>query len=204
MPAPSPQSSRVRTVIIVVIALFVVAAMVAPAALAHAQLLSSDPEDGATLPTADQVVLTFNEDVNPDFVQIVVTGPEGSLTLDPAVVEGAVVTQPMTPLSTGVHTLTYRVVSADGHPVSGAIGFTLTDVPAPGTASAGATEAPTTPERPTVMSGGDGAAVVDEGPLAEESGTVFSPLVWLLAGAVLVALVGAGTWLARQRRHPEH
>jgi copper resistance protein C len=203
MPGPSPQPSRMRTVIIVVIALFVVAAMVAPAALAHAQLLSSDPADGATLATTDQVVLTFNEEVNPDFVQIVVTGPEGSLTLDQAVVEGAVVTQPMTPLSAGVHTLTYRVVSADGHPVSGAVGFTLTDVPGPAT-SAGTPEPPTTPEQPTVMSGGDEATVVGGEPAVEESGAMFSPLVWLLAGAVLVALVAAGAWLARQRRHPEH
>ena len=205
----SRSNSRLRTVVTVVIALFVVAAMVAPAALAHAQLLSSDPEDGASLPTTDRVVLTFNEEVNPDFVQVVLAGPDGgALSLDDPVVEGTVLTQPVTPTTSGEHSLTYRVVSADGHPISGRIAFTLTDVPgSPGDGSGGGSsaEAPTTPQQATAMStagAGPAAAAGDTG--ATDGSGSGSSLTWLVVAAVLAALAAGGAWLARSRRHPQH
>ncbi|MCA1781629.1 MAG: copper resistance protein CopC [Dermatophilaceae bacterium] len=201
----SRSNPRLRTVATVIVALLLVAGLIAPAAFAHAQLLGSDPADGATLATTDQVVLTFNEDINPDFVQVVVTGPDGVIPTDEATVEGGVLTQALTPTSSGEYSLAYRVVSADGHPISGRIGFTLTDVPgsAASTTTAGSTvEAPTTPEQPTVMSGDEVAAAEAVDP--QESGTTLSPLVLLLGALALAALAGAGAWLARQRRHPEH
>lgn len=199
MPASSPHRHRVRRLVSSLLAFVIVTAAVAPA-FAHSQLLGSDPADGATLATTDRVVLTFNEAVNPDFVQVVVSGPDGELTLAGATVEGAVVTQPVTPESSGEHTLTYRVVSADGHPISGRIGFTLTDVTvaAPGEES----EPPlTTPASPTVMSsaGAVAEAADDGGP---EGGSGLGG--WVVGGLALAGLAGAGVWLVRRGRHPEH
>lgn len=88
-------------------------------AQAHDALVSSNPEDGATLkkePT--QVSLTFNEDVGrPAFV--VVRAPDGSRldAGDPQVVDATVTQQVDHFGSAGGYTVSYRVVSADGHPV---------------------------------------------------------------------------------------
>lgn len=97
---------------------------VAPS-FAHAQLLSTDPTDGSRLENApSQVRLTFNEPV-----QVV----EGATRLfssggDSTVVEAHAVDSTVTvdlppDLSDGGYSLTYRIISADGHPVGGSVTF---------------------------------------------------------------------------------
>lgn len=133
---PSRRLSVVVTIVLV-FALAVVAiapAFAAPAARAlpmHAQLLGSTPADGSTVETAAEVVLEFNEEVNPDFVAVRVAGPDGAEVDGAPVVDGRRVTQALrTDLAAGPHTVTYRVVSADGHPISGSVTFTTTAAPA--------------------------------------------------------------------------
>jgi methionine-rich copper-binding protein CopC len=213
MRSSPPRSTGLRAVTIV-IALLVIAAMVAPAVLAHAQLLSSDPANGANLATTDAVSLTFNEDINPDFVQIVAEGPQGDVADGDPVVAGPVVTQPIAPTASGAHTVTYRVVSADGHPVSGSVTFTLTAV-APETATETVTAEPTSAEpttgtatdepetpAPATPVSNDEAVASATGADEDEGGST----AWLVAGAVAaLAAVGGGiAWAARSRRHPEH
>lgn len=101
-------------------------ALTASPASAHAALVSTDPADGSTVRTAPTTVtLTFNEVVGQSAV--VVTAPDGSrvsgkaTSLDRTVsvdLEGAG--------QRGRYRVVYRVVSADGHPVSGSLGFTTT------------------------------------------------------------------------------
>ena len=94
-------SRRFAAVVTIVIVVAFVVAFVAPAFASgsaaalpmHARLSSSTPADGATVKTADQVVLTFNEDVNPDFVAVKVTGPDGPETDGDPSVDGRTVTQ---------------------------------------------------------------------------------------------------------------
>lgn len=141
-------SQRMKTVVVAIIALLLVFSLVIPA-FAHAQLLSSSPANGASLPTADELVLTFNEDVSPDFVTFYAEGDsEGVLDGEPTV-DGPVVTQPLAATANGEYAIGYRVVSADGHPVSGEITFTLTDVPATETTESETTEPETTEPVPT-------------------------------------------------------
>lgn len=145
-------SQRMKTVVVAIIALLLVLSLVLPA-FAHAQLVSSSPESGASVPTAEELVLTFNEDVSPDFVTFYAQGDsEGVLDGDPTV-DGAVVTQPLAPTRNGEYAIGYRVVSADGHPVSGEITFTLTDV----TAAAQATDEETTGAGEAATDGADTA-----------------------------------------------
>lgn len=101
----------------------------AETASAHNVLVSSDPADGATLdrvPT--QVELVFDQPVQKQFGQVSVLSTDGSdwVAAAPSVVD-ATVTVALRPLEqTGDYVIAYRLVSADGHPVSGELTFTVT------------------------------------------------------------------------------
>jgi methionine-rich copper-binding protein CopC len=97
-------------------------------AQAHDELLFATPAQGATVTQVpSKVVLHFEEPPAPGFTQITVTGPDGTnLDAGPLRAVGAVLTQALKPSDEiGGYTLTYRVVSDDGHPVSGRITFTV-------------------------------------------------------------------------------
>lgn len=103
--------------------------MAAPAAWAHAALVEAVPPDGARLdrPPAE-VVLRFNEPISPVSVRVI--GPGGAevaLPSPPAVGSGADngtlrIALPAG-LAAGTHVVSFRVVSADGHPVAGSVLF---------------------------------------------------------------------------------
>jgi copper transport protein len=93
--------------------------------LAHAGLVSTDPEDGATLETAPETVtLRFNEPVTPISVRLLDgTGREQALPGLATVENNEVRVALPGGLGRGQYTLSYRVTSADAHPVTGAILF---------------------------------------------------------------------------------
>jgi copper transport protein len=106
-------------------ALSVVAAAASPAR-AHAALVRAAPADGAVLPAAPPALtLTFNEPVSPLLIRLI--GPDGEPIATPAVAaENATVTVAAPPnLKRGTHVLSWRVISADGHPVGGALLFSI-------------------------------------------------------------------------------
>jgi copper transport protein len=99
-------------------------------AFAHAQLLGTSPTNGAVLTSAPgQVVLTFGEAVQapPTAIEIfsaggqrVATGPVGHPAGRPDQVEAAL------PKSLeGTYIVSWRVISADTHPVDGAFTFSV-------------------------------------------------------------------------------
>ena len=97
-------------------------------ASAHASLVGSDPEDGATLASASSTVtFTFNENVgNPAFVSV--TAPNGDKVGVTGVraVDKQVTAAVADVDQKGRYTAAYRVVSADGHPVEGTIHYSST------------------------------------------------------------------------------
>lgn len=95
-------------------------------AAAHAALESSSPADGSTVTAAPpEVALRFNEPVGTDFAEVTVTKGGTSATDGDPSVEGSTVTQPLAgDMEQGDWRVSYRVVSADGHPVSGTVDFT--------------------------------------------------------------------------------
>jgi copper resistance protein C len=120
-----------------------VAALATPAS-AHNVLVGSYPAAGATLSVGPaQVRFDFNAPVQFGDDTIVVLGPNGTHweRTSHATVTGNSVATAVVPLGpAGVYTASYHIVSADGHPVTGDIAFTLakagngTPVPtAPGT-----------------------------------------------------------------------
>ncbi len=99
-------------------------------AFAHTMLKRSVPEaDGILEKAPERIELQFNEEVEAEFGAIAVydhTGnrvDKGDAALDPRDVTKVVAS--LTALRDGLYTVAYRVVSADGHPVSGSYGFTV-------------------------------------------------------------------------------
>ena len=93
---------------------------------AHASLVRTDPADGAVLPLPPAVLtLTFNEPVSPLVVRLI--GPDGkAIAVRDVVAENATVMIPAPPMpERGTHVLSWRVISADGHPVGGAVMFSI-------------------------------------------------------------------------------
>ena len=100
-------------------------------ASAHAAMVSSDPEDGATLDSAPaSVSATFSEILDGPSTEIAVTGP-GNEAIDAGDVEfdGDTFTQPMLYTTPGEYTVAFRVISEDGHRVDGSISFTVEAIP---------------------------------------------------------------------------
>lgn len=98
------------------------------AASAHANLLTSDPANGATMPTAPtEIRMTFSErpDVGVSAVELLDSGGATISTGAPAL-DGAatLVVGIPEPLPDGVYTVSWRVVSVDdGHVTAGAFAF---------------------------------------------------------------------------------
>ena len=114
-------------------------------AAAHASLVSTDPGEGARLATAPaQVTLEFSEGVSLGAGYARVLSAEGErVDTGTASVDGGVLTIPLRAgLPDDGYLVTYRVVSADSHPISGAFSFVVGDgelVPA-GAAAADTTD----------------------------------------------------------------
>jgi copper transport protein len=109
----------------VLLGFLAVGALASPAA-AHASLVSVDPADGARLDTAPAVVrLTFTEQVSADLGGVLVLDAAGEQVQEGAArVDGDTVEVDLQPdLADGTYVISYRVVSADGHPVRGASVF---------------------------------------------------------------------------------
>lgn len=108
-----------------VVALLTVAAG-GPAA-AHAQLLSTDPVDGTVLASAPaEVTLTFNEPVRLVEDAVRVLDPAGAeVEVTTRAVDTEVVAELSAEIPDGTYVVSWRVVSADSHPIAGAFTFSV-------------------------------------------------------------------------------
>jgi methionine-rich copper-binding protein CopC len=117
---------------LLVSALIFIPILNSPAAHAHAALESTIPAKGAIVSTStNRVSMLFGEDIlvltgkNPNAISV--TNQRGTVvSTGVAVVSGMKIWQSLkTPLQAGRYTVKYRVVSADGHVVSGSYTFTV-------------------------------------------------------------------------------
>ena len=109
------------------VALAIVLVGVSPAS-AHAELVSTDPEEGAVLDAAPaSVTLTFNEPVRLTSQEVAVYDAEGDPVGSSAEANGAevAVTLAATDLADGTYVVSWNVLSGDGHPISGALTFSV-------------------------------------------------------------------------------
>ncbi|SDH60392.1 hypothetical protein SAMN05216553_13417 [Lentzea fradiae] len=125
----------------------------APAA-AHNALISSDPKDKASLEAGPSTVtLTFDQDVQGgqgiNTISVVdANGGHYEVPGDPTIKDNAVTAKVNALGKAGEYKIGYRILSADGHPVSGELTFTLTK---------DGTGTPTTPANADASAGDSGS-----------------------------------------------
>lgn len=198
---PRPVAVLVATVVALLLAVVSIAG--APPAAAHNTLTGSDPvANGVVSALPQSFSLTFNDQVKSEFVTVVLTPDGGAPTTLTPTVSGPTVnaTLPAAVPSPGpdpgagrAYRLGYRVISADDHPISGSIDFTVgtTALPFGGGASGGSSAAAD-------------ASAVDAQVAPAPSGTDRgAPLGWwVVAGVVVLAVAAAVFWLRSRRREP--
>lgn len=178
-------------------------ALPAPAQ-AHSVLLGTTPEDEEQLATApDEVTLLFNEDITALGTEVVVTTEDGEVVSEgeveikgPEVIQGLSDSRPA-----GAYTVTWRAVSADGHPISGTYVFTASE--AAGDDSAGEAAEDPAPEEeapaeddPEVDA--DETAPADDSVDADgEDSTGLSSSTWVVIGVVILAVIILVVMLSR-------
>ena len=100
-----------------------------PVAQAHTALVSSNPKSNAMLKTSPkQISITFNEDLikisGKNFSKISLSNTIGQVKLGAITINKDTITaQLLKALPASKYKVTYRVVSSDGHPVSGSFNF---------------------------------------------------------------------------------
>lgn len=100
-------------------------------ASAHSELLNSSPAGGSSQkqPPAT-ITLEFNQEIASRFASVAIDGPAGDpVALDAEVAAAMVSAQVPRELAAGgdrgAWSVSYRVVSADGHPIVGSVDFTV-------------------------------------------------------------------------------
>lgn len=176
MTASAPLLVAVRTALAgLALALVAVLAVASPAA-AHDELVGSSPEAGADLGAApEDVTLTYSAAIMTEGATVAVFDATGRDWADgDPVIDTNTLTMPLAgDLPSAGYVVEWRVVSSDGHPISGTIPFTV-----------------------------GGAAPIDADDVAGGSGGgtdgVTVPLV--IGGVVAVCVVAGVAWLVVSRR----
>jgi copper transport protein len=122
-----PARGRRRAAIIGLLAALAVLLAQSPAA-AHAALLRSSPGAGTTVPEApSEVVLTFSEPISPVNDKIRIIGPDGERADrgTPSADGPTLRIQLRDNAPRGTYLVSYRVISADSHPVPGGFTFSV-------------------------------------------------------------------------------
>lgn len=176
---------------------FVVAAVPASA---HADLVSTDPADGAVLQSApESITLNFNSKILEGLAELAVTNSVGELVTGIVAESAQTTTTALWPadLPGDTYKVAYRIVSEDGHPITGAFSFSYpaSETTTPSESAfvepqVSATQTPSAESTPAVSVSTESST---ESP--SESGSM---LVWVL-GFIALALVVAGYFIWRKR-----
>lgn len=187
------QTASTRT-LVATAALAAASLLGATPASAHDELISTNPADGATLTQAPaSLELTYSGDImDVDGAnQVRVTNAAGdSVTDGEPEIDGAVVTQDLaTAAADDTYTVTWRVVSSDGHPIQGTFTYTVGEG---STADSATTQAAATAAaEPSAENTGSATTASD--PVSQAGQGLSTPLKLVLALVAVAALGSALT-----------
>lgn len=167
----------------------------AGSASAHDVLISSSPTDGATVQVMPRsVTFDFDQPVQNYNPVVALIGPDGKhYETGTAQVSGNTVTGSVGSGPAGAYIASYRIVSADGHPVTGEVHFTLAvgSAPVSGSAGSGPAAGPA-----SVVAVPSTAPAPVTAPVTAKSG--LSAPIWI--GLIVAALVIAAAAVILLRR----
>lgn len=195
---------------------FVLSVTMAPTASAHADLQVSTPEDGESLQIApEEIRLTFSEELFEELVEISILDADGDLYSTIGVEQtpppGTDVVFPWpTQAPPGEYSIAYRVVSADGHPVTGTISFSYaatapepsTPEPAPSdsTPSAESSTPATSPAASSpIASAPSSSSATESSTSSSTDSSSGTPLV-ILGVVLLLGVIATSAIIVRARR----
>lgn len=168
---------RIKLLYVVAMSLCITLAAASPA-LAHTEVVGTDPEDGASLGRApDRVSLTLDGPVEAEFSPLEVYDERDErVDLDDARLasDGSTLLASLKEgLGGGEYTVEYRYTGVDGHPIEGSYGFSVSGEPAPASSEASGDSEDAGGERQADRTGG------------------VPPVVYGVLGLGAVAVVGA-------------
>lgn len=195
---------------------FVLSVTMAPTASAHADLQVSTPEDGESLQIApEEIRLTFSEELFEELVEISILDADGDLystiEVEQTPPPGTDVIFPWpTQAPPGEYSIAYRVVSADGHPVTGTISFSYaatapepsTPEPAPSdsTPSAESSTPATSPAASSpIASAPSSSSATESSTSSSTDSSSGTPLV-ILGVVLLLGVIATSALIVRARR----
>ncbi|MET0736511.1 MAG: copper resistance CopC family protein [Microbacterium sp.] len=198
----APVRPAMRAALLLSAAVLAAAAMILPASPAHAhdELIGSDPASGATLDASPaQLTLTFSAEIadDPGATEVQVTDAAGTALAGAPSAQDNVLTVPLEGEASGAVTVLWKVVSSDGHPISGEFAFTVTPAVTPTeTPTATPTPEPTPSEEPS-------ETATPSAPPATEDSSTSDAWPWIIGGVLLVAVAGAVVYLLVSRARRE-
>lgn len=190
MPAlRTPRSRLLLTAAFVAIAALMLWAAI-PAG-AHTEITGTQPAEGAELKKPPkEVTLTFAEPPLSTGLAVVLQGKDGPLDLDADVRGNTVVAAWPADTAGGQYRVSYRVVAADGHPITGQVSFSVAGPERTETPSASAI-----PEPITSSSASAAAAAAVES--TDSSDPAIPYWLWAVGAGLIVA--AAYVLIARRR-----
>jgi copper resistance protein C len=220
---------RARVLAVIAAAFFAGALALAPATgvSAHDYLVDSSPAADSVQSTAlKDVSLTFDDLVldlsgNGSSSLLQVTGPDGATThfeTGCTSVSGRIVTAPVALGASGTYTVTWQIVSADGHTVSGSYTFDYrppagtkeaegaANRPACGAADPGAdTDSGAATNAPSTRAPGTAGTTNSNAPSSASADSASLGIVITIAAIIIgLAVIGVLIILVTSRRRPRH
>ncbi|MFI0482778.1 copper resistance protein CopC [Actinomadura sp. 9N215] len=176
-----------------VLAVGTVLAVSAPPASAHTALTGADPKKDSSIASPSQIVLTYSETIR--LPRVLLTDASGKQhQAGTARAVDNKVTQPVSgALPNGKYTVGWRVVSADGHPVSGSYKFTVEG-------SSGTAGSPGPAGSPSPEGSQPAAPAASPSNVASSEDSDGGSSGWLWIGLIALVVAGAAGAVAWFRR----
>ena len=185
---------------------FLLSVLMAPTGSAHADLQVSTPEDGESLEVApEKIRLTFSEELFEELVEISILDAAGDLystiKVEQTPPPGTDVIFPWPPQAPpGEYSIAYRVVSADGHPLTGTISFSYaTTAPEPTSSDSTPSAESSTPASSPTASAPSASPANESSTSSSTDSSSGTPSV-VLGVVLLLGVIAASAIIVRARQ----